>query len=49
MIVGEYIVSRPLPSSKNPHFQNKRGQVHNLSCENKIFFARVKNHSYIKG
>ena len=37
MIVGEYIVSRPLPSSKNPHFQNKRGQVHNLSCENKIF------------
>ena len=26
--------SRPLPSSKNPHFQN---EVHNLACENEFY------------
>ena len=47
MIVGKYVVSRPLPSSKNPHFQ-KEAKYTTFLVKMK-FFALVKNHSYING
>ena len=40
--------NRPLPSSKNPHFQNE-AKCTNLSCENEFCLQGKKNHFHIKG
>ena len=49
MVDGK-VVTRPLPSSKNPHFQNEANcikQVHKLSCENEFYLhENEKSFSY---
>ena len=45
MVFGEYIVSRSLPKPQKPSL-SKRGQVHNLSCENEFFCTSEKSFLY---
>ena len=45
MIVGEYIVSRPIPSSKNPHFQ-KEAKYTTFLVKMKFFCTSEKSFLY---
>ena len=45
MIVDEYVVSRPLPSSKNPHFQ-KEAKYRTFLVKMKFFCTSKKSFLY---
>ena len=44
-----FIRNRPLPSTKNPHFQNEAKSTTVLLKTSRFFIIRMKNHFPIKG
>ena len=48
IVTKTFIRNRPLPSTKDPHFQNEAKST-TFPLKTSFFFIRMKNHLHIKG